>query len=164
MAIGMKDVPSNRYAAADAVVCRDCYPQHGSHFTFPRHECVNGECNLCGETELEANVCKSNKVMFTVNRRVSWQKWLKLSGKSAPQKCQIHGSIQHALHELLTMLPSLKSHLFSATWNRNIFDNIWKNLLNGHVVQIFEELLPRRGAIGILGLNPNSNTCCDKLF
>ena len=69
---------------------------------------------------------------------MSWRKWVSRSGKSAPQKCQIKGTIRQAIQELLNMLEPVKGHLFRASWNRNMFDYMRKNMQVRHVVQIFD--------------------------
>ena len=53
IAVGMKNVPSNRYKAVDSVVCSDRYSQYGSKFTFPRRDCIEGTCSECGVSMLD---------------------------------------------------------------------------------------------------------------
>ena len=60
------------------------------------------------------------------------------NGKSTPKKCQITGTVQQAVDQLLEMLETLKIHIFRSTWHRNIFEFIRKNVQTGYVVQIFD--------------------------
>ena len=137
-AVGMKSVPSNRYAAVDCVVCEDRCQQVGTNFTFPKQECIEGNCQNCGTAVLEGILCKENIDMVTQNRLITWRKWVTWTGKSAPEKCQIKGTIQQAISELVQMLQSLEGHLFRANLNCNMFDYIRKHVQNGQVVQIFD--------------------------
>ena len=122
MTIGMKNIPSNRYHAVDSVVCKHRISQFGSDYTFPRHDCITGTCPNCRERILEDQIHNANEASFAQNRQLTWHKWVPCSSKSAPQKCQIHGTLRQAIQELLEMLSLLKSHIFRANWNRNIFD------------------------------------------
>ena len=92
-AVGLKSVPSNRYAAVDCVVCEDHCQQVGTNFTFPKQECIEGNCQNCGTAVLEGILCKENIDMVTQNRSITWHKWVTQTGKSAPEKCQIKGTI-----------------------------------------------------------------------
>ena len=137
-AVGLRSIPSNRYAAVNSVLCECRHKQFGSEFTFAGKDCVLGNCQNCGKSSLEKQIRDANSDALVQNRNMSWRKWVSIAGKSAQEKSQIKGTIQQALRELLNMLKLLKSHLFRANWNRNLFDYMRKNLLPGYVVQIFD--------------------------
>ena len=46
------------------------------------------------------------------------------NGKFVLEKCQVCGTMKNAVEELVDILKSLKSHIFRAIWNQNIFDSI----------------------------------------
>ena len=138
LAIGMKCVPSNRYAAVDRVVCSNRCVQSGSEHSFPKLQCISGECQNCGEHELYDVIKCNNEQIFSDNKRISWRKWVNKDGKSAHQKLQIKGTVNQALTEMISLLGFLKGHLFRANWNRNLFEYMRKHLSVGYVVQIFE--------------------------
>ena len=135
--IGMKNVPSNRYSAVNCVVCPERIEQSGTEFKFPRKECLNGNCEQCGEASLAEKLRSSNQTLFNDNKTMTWRKWVS-KDKSAPVKCQLRGRVSDAVEELINILKKLKSHLFRANWNRNTFDYIRRNLVTGYVVQIFD--------------------------
>ena len=137
-ALGMKDIPSNRYAAIESVVCSEHLSQFGSQFSFAGIDCLTGSCKNCGETLLEKKVKDSNLAFFEQNKRITWRQWMTPDGKKAPEKSQIKGTLRQAFSMLLEIMQPLKSHIFRANWNRNMFDYIRNNLTNGQVVQIFD--------------------------
>ena len=120
------------------MVCNKQCPQFGTDFTYPDRSCIYGECTHCGEVALAESIRNSNEVIFNENKTISWRKWLKHPGKSAPDKCQIRGTVNQALCELLQTLGTLKPHIFRANWNRNVFEYARKNMLPGQVIQIFD--------------------------
>ena len=134
----MMNIPSNRYLAVDSIVCRARYPQIGGNFSFPGISCIKGECAHCGEHLLEDLIKSTNEDLLNENRRITWRKWLVKEGKSAPEKCQLKGTVRQAVAELLRLLNPLKAHIFWSNWHRNTFDYIRHNLVRGQVVQIFD--------------------------
>ena len=138
LALGVKEVPGNRYSAIDRVVCNERLPQIGSDYTFPKKECLTGACEECGEHKLETLVKNGNVQSFRENKMISWHKWFKGTGKVSHEKCQMKGTLTQALQELLQMIRTLKTHIFRANWHRSIFDYSCRNLERGHVVQIFD--------------------------
>ena len=92
-AVGMKNVPSNRYAAVDAVVCADRVEESRTRFSYARKECLFGSCANCGELLLEENLRNSNLELFCENKNMTWRKWTVPSGRLASEKCQIKGTI-----------------------------------------------------------------------
>ena len=136
-AIGLQNVPSNRYSAIELTVCNERRQQMGCNLSFPKIECINGTCESCGVINLKELIHSSNQQALQENKCISWQKWMKRDGKSAPEKLQIKGTLRQCVNELLHILERLKGHLFLANWNRNVFDYIRKNLNRGYIVQIF---------------------------
>ena len=134
----MKGIPSNRYKAVDATVCSEWQSQYGTHFTFPKLQCLLGKCENCGVVNLKTLIETENHEMISQNKNITWCKWAVPQDKSTPVKCQIRGTLKNAVDKLITLLVSLKSHLFRANWNRNIFDYSRNNLKQGQVVQIFD--------------------------
>ena len=137
-AIGMKCIPSNRFAAVENVVCANRNQQNRSNFSFPNMQCILGDCKNCSEKFLHDQIHKNNNEVFSENKRLAWRQWMTKTGKSAPEKCQVKGTIRQAVAQLLDMLCTLKAHLFGASWHRNVFDHIKRNLVPGYVVQIFD--------------------------
>ena len=137
-AAGIKNVPSKRYHAVDSVVCDERILQEGSEISFAKCDCIFGNCEHCGECGLHEKILQSNQDVFNQNRTITWHQWLPRPGKSIPEKCQIKGTIRQATNAMLELLKPLKGHLFRANWNRNIFQYIRSNLLQGYVVQIFD--------------------------
>ena len=74
------------------------------------------------------------------DRDISWCKWISRNGKSAPDKCQINGSLKQGIgiDELMEIVSNLKAHIFRSNWHRNLFEYIRRNMLSGYVVQIFD--------------------------
>ena len=138
IALGMKQIPGNRYAAVEKVLCVERYTQAGSDYTYPGFDCIYGNCTRCGEMSLEELIRESNQQMITENKHITWRKWLNQEGTKPKAKCQIKGTIRQAITELITLLRGLKPHLFRANWNRNTFEYIKRNLQPGHIVQIFD--------------------------
>ena len=138
IAIGMKEIPGNRYAAVNAVLCPERNLQEGNGFGFPKMECIRGECAQCGESQLQERIESANRQILLENRLISWRQWISRTGKTAQEKCQIRGRVRQALAQLIDIVRLLKSHLFRANWNRNVFDSIRKNLHPGYIVQIFD--------------------------
>ena len=101
-------------------------------------KCVLGKCADCGESCLRNVIETENKELLAQNQSITWCKWAVPKGRSAHGKVQFKGTVKNALDELMLMLSPLKSHLFCANWNRNIFDYIRKNLEVGQIVQIFD--------------------------
>ena len=59
-------------------------------------------------------------------------------GETVPEKCQIKGTLHQALQELSDLVKLLKSHIFWANWNRNLFEYIRGNIPDNSIVQIFD--------------------------
>ena len=136
--IGMKEIPSNRYHAVDLIVCLERKNQVGCDFSFPKLECVSGNCESCGVRRLEEKIRNVNFKFFQERKIVTWCKWMVPVGKSAPEKSQVRGTVGQAITELMTMLTLLKGHLFRANWHRNLFDFSRRNMQIGTIVQIFD--------------------------
>ena len=134
----MKNIPSNRYAAIDMVVCPARIQQIGSEFSFPCLNCIDGICTVCGETVLENIIQENNQNILQENKHITWRKWMIKPGKSAPEKCQIRGTVKQAVTELLEIVQPLKGHIFRSNWNRNLFEYICNNIRPGYIVQIFD--------------------------
>ena len=136
--IGLTDIPKNRYCAVDSVVCSSCVQLTFSKFPFPRKECISGTCTQCGEFLLGRWIRSSNDIFFAENKRLTWHKCVSKEGKSAHEKCQIKGTANQALSDLLEMLKSLKSHMFRSNWHRSLFEYKQRNLESGEILQIFD--------------------------
>ena len=137
-ALGLKNIPSNRYAAINSVVCTSRILQRGSKFSFPHISCINGLCSECGESKLREIINENNTEILTQNRTITWRKWMKKPEKTAHEKIQIRGTVKQAVTELLEIVKPLKSHIFRSNWNRNLFDYMKTNLRPGYIVQIFD--------------------------
>ena len=66
-AIGLKDVPSNRYTTVNTVVCDHRVSQIGSEFSFPRLKCIQGDCENCGEQVLQQLINDGNSELIAQN-------------------------------------------------------------------------------------------------
>ena len=137
-AIGMRNVPSNRYTAVDYVVCPGRQQQIGSKFSFPAMKCITGDCDQCGEHLLHEAISENNAQILHDNKHITWHKWMVKTGKSAPDKCVVKGTVCQAVQELLNLVKPLKSHLFRANWHKNLFDYVRQNIAPGHIIQIFD--------------------------
>ena len=73
-AVGLRNVPSNRYAAIDTVVRNDRCAQFGSEFSFPKHTCIEESCVNCVNHVLEERIRTSNETQFNHNRTLTWCK------------------------------------------------------------------------------------------
>ena len=89
----MKNIPANRYRAVETVLCDDQHKQAGTGMEFPKMDCITGKCKNCGECVLRQCIEAANEQMISVNKWISWRKWMTQKGKSAPDKCQVTGSI-----------------------------------------------------------------------
>ena len=137
-AIGLNSIPANRYDIVDQVVCPDRKEQTGVDFSFPLMKCITGACQDCGEEKLNEEIRNSNRESFAENKKISWRKWMMRSGKSAPEKCQIKGTLKQSIEELLFSVRTFKAHIFWANWNRNLFEYSRKNITDGQIIQIFD--------------------------
>ena len=138
IAIGMKQIPSNRYCAVESVMCSDRIKQVGSNYEFPRMECISGSCNNCGTKLLSDEITEANQQLLNLNRTITWRKWVTREGKSAHEKIQMRGTIKQALENLFHMIDNLKAHIFCANWHRNTFEYFRTNIVSGQIVQIFD--------------------------
>ena len=136
--LGLKNIPANEYKAVKAVECSERYCQYGSTSTFPKLDCILGKCDKCGLHLLEDLIKSGNEVLFAENKNITWRRWMKKEGKSAPIPVQIRGTIRQSLAYLLDLVKPLRAHLFRSIWNRNVFDYIRKNIVLGFIVQIFD--------------------------
>ena len=136
--LGVKEVPGNRYAAIDAIVCSECDQQFRTSIQFPKMKRLVGECRNCGMQKLNTVLQRANEQMLFENKNITWRRWTVQKGKSAPDKCQIHGTLKQAFGELMKSLKFLKCHLFRANWNRHLFEYSRKVLRPGEIVQIFD--------------------------
>ena len=105
-------------------MCSDRQKQIGSNHDFPRMDCILGKCNLCGTNVLGDWIKEANAQMLHDSKSITWRKWVTRTGKSAPEKLQMRGTVMQAIAELLQMIDGLKAHLFHANWNRNTFEYI----------------------------------------
>ena len=97
-ALGLKGILANSYADIDSVLCTHRYKQAGTDFSFPGLKCIHGDCENCGESYLQTRIKENNADCIKANKRIPWRKWMTKKGKSAPEKCQIHGSVTHAMN------------------------------------------------------------------
>ena len=70
-AIGMQEIPSNRYQTIDKIVCSDRHRQHGTEFEYPKMDCLLGNCENCGEEELERVILNANESFLVPGRHIS---------------------------------------------------------------------------------------------
>ena len=149
-AIGLQNLPGNRYAIVDSVVCTHRRHQVGSDFSFTKMSCLNETCEEHGEGILQKIIDESNE-MLRENRHISWQKWMSKLGKSAPDKCQVRGTLQQAIAEMLQIVKPLKSQFFGANWNHNIFEYMRRNLRPGYLLQILDFAMNFKNIVGVQG-------------
>ena len=119
-------------------MCSDHLTQVGSEYRFAKIKCITGTCQSCGEEVLEDSIKRSNEELLKQKKQMAWRQWMTLAGKSTPAKCQVKGSLQQAIDQLIDMTASLKCHLFRANWHKNVFEEARKNVPAGHIIQIFD--------------------------
>ena len=137
-ALGVKNIPANRYCAVDGIVCSVRYRQDGSSLKFPKLQCIQGSCVECGEKSLKETIYALNHELINENRTITWRQWGVQKNKATPAKFQVKASLRQGVDQLIEILKPLKSHIFRANWNRNVFEHVRKNLCAGQGVQIFD--------------------------
>ena len=79
-----------------------------------------------------------NTDLLQLNRQIHWHQWKLVDGKSAPQKCEMKGSLRKAVNEFLEVVEDISKHPFRAYWHRNVFDYIKGHLHNGYLLQVMD--------------------------
>ena len=138
VAAGVKGIPSSKYLCIDATLCDITVGQFGTDYKFRHHNCIQRQCTECGKGKLKLTLDNMNGDLLKLNRTVSWHKWEKIEGFSAPQKCLKHKPLSTALNEFLNQLEDLAAHCFRSSWHRRIFAHIKKNLDRGWVLQVMD--------------------------
>ena len=136
--IGLQGLPSNKYDAVDKCVCDIRVEQFGSKFSYPPIECTLGECPNCGVNKFAEHIKHLNAEVVSDNPVITWSKWMKPKGKSAPDNIQIRGTLKQCMDDLFSMIKFLTGHIFRANWHRNMYDYILKQIIVGLIVQIFD--------------------------
>ena len=144
--LGLK-LPGNKFKLVDYIVCDDRNLQDGSLFECPKKNCIEGVCNQCGIKLLQEKVYISPGYQLQEKHCITWKRWVRLPGCSAPKNVEIRGTVEQAFDQLLSLLKPLRSHIFRMNWHRNLFEIIRKNLLYGYVAQIFDFSMNFRNAI-----------------
>ena len=138
-AAGIKGVPGNRYIAIDKTLCDLRFGHFGTDYEFCSHKCIFRECDECGKNKLKKVIEDLNSDLLKLNKNISWHRWKKIEGKSAPQKCQLKKPLKMAINEFLDILHDLSQHLFRANWHRNVFQYAKENLATtGYLLQVMD--------------------------
>ena len=87
VAAGVKGVPSTKYLAIDATLCDASNSQFGTEYKFKKRECILRNCQHCGKVRFKIHLDELNTELLSLNNVVTWHKWEKIEGCSAPQKC-----------------------------------------------------------------------------
>ena len=138
IAAGIKGIPSSKYAAIELTLCDFTSGQFGTMYKFRRHSCINRLCDKCGKGKLKIILDEANIDLLCLNKTVSWHKWQKAEGDTAPQKYVHKKPLKTAVNEYLSIVEELAPHCFRSTWNRGIFEYIKKNLVPGYVLQVMD--------------------------
>ena len=140
VARGLKNVPSNKYNCLDSTFCSIRNGQFGTSYSFAPKACIRRTCSNCGVQKLrdmiETNKC--NQELLKTNKTLTWHRWQIVEGKSSPMKQEIKGTLRSAVNEFLTIVKDLSAHLFRANWNRNVFQYLRSNLMEGCVLQVLD--------------------------
>ena len=138
VAAGVKSIPSNKFACIDSTLCSLRTGQFGSSYTFAPHECITRDCSECGKSKLKVTIQESNAELLRLNKKITWHRWQTVEGSSAPQKCEVKGTLRSGVNELLDIIEDLSEHLFRANWHRNVFQYMQKHLRKGYVLQVMD--------------------------
>ena len=121
LAVGMKNIPSNKYKCLDSMFCAIHEGQFGTSYTFAPKTCIRHTCTECGMDKIRKIIETANEDLLRINKSITWHKWKTVEGKSAPMKTQVKGTLHAGVNEFLTIVENLSQHLFRANWHRNIF-------------------------------------------
>ena len=140
VAAGLKGVPATKYLSIDSTLCDVLTGQFGTDYKFRQHECITRECDDCGRQKLLTTIRENilNEELLRLNKPVSWHRWKKCEGFSAPQKCLIRKPLRTALNEFLNILEDLAAHCFHSNWHRGVFEYMKKKLPRGYVLQVMD--------------------------
>ena len=87
VAAGLRGVPSTKYLAIEETLCDTVsIGQFGTNYSFRKHECISRDCNECGPAKFKKIIYSLNEDLLKLNSTISWHRWQKLEGFSAPQK------------------------------------------------------------------------------
>ena len=136
--VGVQGIPGNKYSAVDSTLCGLRTGMFGTGYAFAHHSCVMRNCEDCGKNKLKVVIEELNKELLELNRPMTWHRWKVVEGRSAPQKCEIKGTLRQGVEEFLSILEDISDHLFRANWNRNVFDYIKQNLQVGYLLQVMD--------------------------
>ena len=114
IAVGLKNIPSNKYKCLDSTFCDLREGQFGTSYTFAAKKCIQRQCTDCGTAKLRSIIDESNSDLLTLknNSHVTWHRWQVVEGKSGPMKTQVRGTLRAAVNEFLEVIQDLSSHLF----------------------------------------------------
>ena len=130
-------VPANKYAAVNYSLCSVHEGHFGTSYKFTPHKCIMRNCDDCGRNKLKEYL-EGNNEDLQLSKRVQWHQWKVIEGKSAPQKCEMKGTLKHAVNDLLDTVEDISLHLFRANWHRHIFDYIKGHLEEGYLLQVMD--------------------------
>ena len=122
VAAGVKGIPSSKYLAIDSTMCDISRGQFGTGYKFKQHECIQCKCADCGKTKLKVSLDDLNSELLKVNKVVTWHRWEKTEGHTAPQKCVKKKPVRTALNEFLMLIEDLLSHYFQSSWHCGILN------------------------------------------
>ena len=88
--------------------------QFGTNYQFAPHECITRMCENCGKDVLKRKLEEANKDIMKSNKSMQWHVWRTVEGKSAPQKCQVKGTIRQGVNQFLSVVTDISPHLFRA--------------------------------------------------
>ena len=138
VAAGVKGIPGSNYSAIESTLCDVTSGQYGTEYKFSKHQCINRYCDECRNWKLKAILVEENKDLLTRNNTVTWHKWEKVEGSTAPQKCMKRKPLKTALNDYLALLDNLAAHCFRSMWHRGVFEYTKKNLLPGYILQVMD--------------------------
>ena len=140
VAVGLKGLPSNRYACLEKSFCNIRQGQFGTTYSFVPKDCITRKCKNCGTFKLCTLIEESenNLELLRLNRTFTWHQWKSVEGKSAPQKTEVRETLKSAVNYFLEMTEELSGHLFRANWNKNVFQYIKGHLQSGYILQVMD--------------------------
>ena len=72
LAVGLKNIPSNKYHCLDSTFCHLRKGQFGTTFSFAPRDCIKCNCNNYGTDNLKHIIKTSNEDLLKLNRNMTW--------------------------------------------------------------------------------------------
>ena len=134
--VGVRGLPLSKYSVVNVTLCSQRVDQYGTKYAFAFPDCITRNCDSCGKEKLKVMIEDQNKDLLKLNKQMCWHKWQVVEENSAPQKCEVKGSLKNAVTDFLELVDNISPHLFRPNWHRNVFDYMKGHLQNGYLLQV----------------------------